>query len=103
LGDLVGHPGERTAVQQAARAGAPDDVPDAVGEVGGQVVVIEIAHADTLRSGRRVTARVVGVRHHEFMSVALDRFHPATVSWFRGAFGEHTAAQSGAWAALAGG
>ncbi|UVE96108.1 ATP-dependent helicase [Dietzia sp. B32] len=37
------------------------------------------------------------------MSVALDRFHPATVSWFRGAFGEPTAAQSGAWAALAGG
>ncbi|EFV91404.1 DEAD/DEAH box helicase, partial [Dietzia cinnamea P4] len=38
-----------------------------------------------------------------FMSVALDRFHPATASWFRGAFGAPTAAQSGAWAALAGG
>ncbi|PAY24125.1 ATP-dependent helicase [Dietzia natronolimnaea] len=37
------------------------------------------------------------------MSVALDRFHPATASWFRGAFGAPTAAQSGAWAALAGG
>ncbi|KAA0919156.1 ATP-dependent helicase [Dietzia sp. ANT_WB102] len=37
------------------------------------------------------------------MSDALDRFHPATVSWFRGAFGAPTAAQEGAWAALAGG
>ena len=37
------------------------------------------------------------------MSDALDRFHPATASWFRGAFGAPTAAQEGAWAALAGG
>ena len=37
------------------------------------------------------------------MSAALDRFHPATASWFRGAFGAPTPAQEGAWAALAGG
>ena len=37
------------------------------------------------------------------MSVALDRFHPATASWFRGAFGAPTPAQDGAWSALAGG
>ena len=36
------------------------------------------------------------------MSVALDRFHPATASWFRGAFGAPTPAQEGAWGALAG-
>ena len=37
------------------------------------------------------------------MSDALDRFHPATSSWFRGAFGAPTPAQEGAWDALAGG
>ena len=37
------------------------------------------------------------------MSDALDRFHPATSSWFRGAFSAPTAAQEGAWGALAGG
>ena len=35
------------------------------------------------------------------MSAALDRFHPATASWFRGAFGAPTPAQEGAWASLA--
>ena len=43
------------------------------------------------------------MRHHVFMSDVLDRFHPATASWFRGAFGAPTAAQEGAWGALAGG
>ncbi|MGF0130348.1 ATP-dependent helicase [Dietzia cinnamea] len=37
------------------------------------------------------------------MPAALDRFHPATASWFRGAFDAPTAAQEGAWTALAGG
>ena len=37
------------------------------------------------------------------MSDALDRFHPATASWFRGAFGDPTPAQEGAWGELAGG
>ena len=37
------------------------------------------------------------------MSAALDRFHPATASWFRGAFSTPTPAQEGAWSALAGG
>ena len=37
------------------------------------------------------------------MSDVLDRFHPATASWFRGAFGAPTPAQEGAWGALAGG
>ncbi len=37
------------------------------------------------------------------MSDALERFHPATASWFRGAFGRPTPAQEGAWGALAGG
>jgi len=35
------------------------------------------------------------------MSEALERFHPATAAWFRGAFGAPTAAQVGAWEALA--
>ena len=37
------------------------------------------------------------------MSAALDRFHPATATWFRGAFGAPTPAQEGAWSALEGG
>ncbi|MDO9398575.1 MAG: DEAD/DEAH box helicase, partial [Herbiconiux sp.] len=37
------------------------------------------------------------------MSDALDRFSPATREWFRGAFSEPTAAQDGAWNAVAGG
>ncbi|MBC7307443.1 MAG: DEAD/DEAH box helicase, partial [Dietzia sp.] len=37
------------------------------------------------------------------MPAALDRFHPATASWFRGAFDAPTAAQEGAWTALDGG
>lgn len=32
---------------------------------------------------------------------SLDRFHPATAAWFRGAFGAPTPAQAGAWEALA--
>ncbi|MBB1045550.1 hypothetical protein G6018_13680, partial [Dietzia sp. DQ11-44] len=43
------------------------------------------------------------MRHHEFMSDALERFHPATASWFRGAFDRPTPAQEGAWASLASG
>ena len=31
---------------------------------------------------------------------ALDLFHPATARWFRGALGEPTEAQDGAWRAL---
>src|SRR5699024_4038088 len=31
----------------------------------------------------------------------LDRFHPATAAWFRGAFGGPTPAQKGAWESLA--
>src|SRR5699024_1273916 len=69
----------------------------------GEVVVVQITHALTLRSSTVTTARVVAVRHHEFMSDALERFHPATASWFRGAFGRPTPAQEGAWGALAGG
>lgn len=34
-------------------------------------------------------------------SSSLDRFHPATAAWFRGAFGTPTPAQVGAWDALA--
>ncbi|MBB1047108.1 DEAD/DEAH box helicase, partial [Dietzia cercidiphylli] len=37
------------------------------------------------------------------MSDALERFHPATASWFRGAFDRPTPAQEGAWASLASG
>ncbi|WP_291083695.1 DEAD/DEAH box helicase, partial [Dietzia sp. UBA5065] len=37
------------------------------------------------------------------MSDALERFHPATASWFRGAFGRATPAQAGAWASIASG
>ncbi|MGX1858189.1 ATP-dependent helicase [Dietzia sp. NPDC055340] len=37
------------------------------------------------------------------MSDVLDRFHPATASWFRGVFGAPTPAQEGAWSALGGG
>src|SRR5699024_7359464 len=79
------------------------DVADAGGEVVGEVVVVQITHALTLRSRTWREARVGAVRHHEFMSDALDRFHPATASWFRGAFGAPTPAQEGAWGALAGG
>ncbi|HJC27763.1 MAG TPA: ATP-dependent helicase [Candidatus Dietzia intestinipullorum] len=35
------------------------------------------------------------------MSDVLDRFHPATAAWFRGAFGGPTPAQKGAWESLA--
>lgn len=37
------------------------------------------------------------------MSDALERFHPATASWFRGAFDTPTPAQEGAWGSLASG
>ncbi|EYT56973.1 DEAD/DEAH box helicase [Dietzia sp. UCD-THP] len=37
------------------------------------------------------------------MSDALERFHPATASWFRGAFDRPTPAQEGAWDSLASG
>ncbi|MBC7295267.1 MAG: ATP-dependent helicase [Dietzia sp.] len=37
------------------------------------------------------------------MSDALERFHPATASWFRRAFDRPTPAQEGAWASLASG
>ncbi|MEH6819228.1 MAG: ATP-dependent helicase [Dietzia psychralcaliphila] len=37
------------------------------------------------------------------MSDALERFHPATASWFRGAFDRPTPAQEGAWGSLASG
>ena len=35
------------------------------------------------------------------MPHALDRFTPATRDWFAGAFGAPTAAQEGAWEAIA--
>jgi ATP-dependent Lhr-like helicase len=37
------------------------------------------------------------------MSDVLERFHPATASWFRGAFDRPTPAQVGAWGSLASG
>src|SRR5699024_9180780 len=111
LGDLVGHPGERAPLEHPAGAGATHDVPDPAGEGEGQVMVVEIAHAELLvrrvvptRSLRRraaPTRGVVGVRHHVCMSDVLDRFHPATAAWFRGAFGGPTPAQKGAWESLA--